>query len=168
MPAAGDRILATDTATLTSYVLTPPICRLIQQAAQTITAGTTPALTFGAGSEDIDTNNFHDPTTNNTRITPSIAGYYEFDAMLHVVPVANAINLQIFIMKNGVIAPPGWFWAPAFTNTGYSGYSGKTILSANGTTDFFEARAGVATQNATTQVSGGINSTFQCTFLRPL
>ena len=168
MPAAGDRILATDTATLTSYVLTPPICRLIQQAAQTITFGTTPALTFGAGSEDIDTNNFHDPTTNNTRITPSIAGYYEFDSMLHVVMGSSSANLQIFIMKNGVIAPPGSFQATGFTNAGFSAYSGKTILSANGTTDFFEARAGVGTANATTQVSGGINSTFQCTFLRPL
>ena len=58
----GDETMAND--------VNSPKVRLVQQAAgvQTIATSDT-TLTFGSGSEDYDTNGWHDETTNPSRIT---------------------------------------------------------------------------------------------------
>lgn len=50
-------------------------CRISDTAAQSIANNTLVALAFAA-ADTYDANGFHDPVTNNTRITPNVAGKY--------------------------------------------------------------------------------------------
>jgi hypothetical protein len=76
MVAAGDPVESTNITTVEDYTIRKPLVRLIQSVVQSIPHDTDTAFTFTAGSEDIDTHGFHDETTNPSRITPSVAGYY--------------------------------------------------------------------------------------------
>src|SRR3982750_3036163 len=94
MVAAGDIVYASDVQTVKDYTTGRPLVRLIQQVAQSVTSQVTPAtaVTFGASSESIDTHGFHDTVTNNTRITPNIAGYYRATG---IVWLAGATTTQV-------------------------------------------------------------------------
>lgn len=173
MVATGGKWLANDINTLITLTLNRPLVRLIQQAAQSIATTTDTALTFGAGSEDIDTHGFHDTSTNNTRITPTVAGYYQ---LYGVVWWGNADNITSYhagIGKNGSVAArqrtlmPATLLPAATTRS----INAAAILSANGTTDYFELfgqqnRATPA--SLSTNVGGTFSSMFECMYLRPL
>lgn len=163
--AAGDRAYWSDVAN----TINKPLVRLIQAAAQSIPNTTTTALTFGAGSEDIDTHNFHDTVTNNSRITPNVAGYYR--VTVTYASVANvATQLFAVVGKNGTagFVQPLVRHTPAATSAAKA-VSATAIASANGTTDYFE---GLVNQNSggalNTQVGGSVNSVLEVEYLRPL
>ena len=169
--AAGATVDATDIVDLQGKTTGRPLVKLIQQVAQTgITTGSDTVLTFGSGSEDIDTHGYHDTATNNSRVTPQLAGYYR----LTVRPIL-AFNTTTtaghgFVRKNGTIVERGGNSKPTGTvnvNVGLGEFS--TILSANGTTDYFEAGFQVtATANQATNVTAGSASVFIVEFIRPL
>jgi hypothetical protein len=123
----------------------PPRIRLVTNATQaTLTSGTAVAIAFGVGTEITDPNGFHDEVTNNTRVTPNIAGTYEIRGAVAFGGRTDYTSVQAFVRTNAATV-----WAPA----------GKVILSAtqinstlmvpfgpllipfNGSTDYVELMA---------------------------
>jgi hypothetical protein len=170
MPSSGDNVKALDYTTLASYTSGRPVGRLIQQAAQSIPGNTNTLLLFGAGSTDIDTHSYHSESVNTSRVTPLLAGYYRFTAAYVTVARGDYNNIGCAIFKNGATAGT---WA----RRGESAFNvvksimSTAILSANGSTDFFEMMvyqintAAVASNSST---GGGFASVLEWDFLRPL
>lgn len=169
--AVGQRLTATLLQTLADYTVNKPLVRLVQQSAQSLTDNTDTALTFGAGSEDIDTDNFHDETTNNTRITPTVAGYYLCRATLFVVAATDYASLQIQIKRSNAVIPSSHRVGPNATNASRSVQVSTGPILMNGSTDYLEAWAlqDNAANAARNTASTGSNTSciFECEFMRP-
>ena len=170
MPASGDKIYAADVDDLGDYTIRRPLVRLIQQSAQSLTDNTATAITFGASSEDIDTHGFHDTATNNSRITPTIAGYYLCTGILWLGGATTLAQMWSAIYKNGASVLINRC-KPDLANTTAPSVQVSTIVSLNGSTDYVELYAlqddtGGAARNTTT---GAANAcTLEAIFLRPL
>lgn len=165
--AAGDKAFWSDVAN----AIRPPTVQLIQQAAQLIVSNLFTALTFGAGSEDIDTDNFHDTAVNPSRITPTVAGYYLLAGVYVTTARADYQNIGATIRKNGAEAGTWSRRGESTFNVIKSAVAPPVILPANGSTDYFElfayqVNAAAAATNSST--GGGVTSIFTCTFRRPL
>lgn len=146
-----------------------PLVRLIQTAAQSYTSGTVAALTFGTGSNSIDTNSFHSETTNNSRVTPSVPGYYEVQTDISFATGASSYTqITAAVAKNGTRVDPQDVRRP---DPGTPATSAETsaLATSNGLTDYFE---GWGSQNSSgaqnTNQNGGFRCTLQVKFLRPL
>jgi len=94
---------------------------------QTITAGAWTKIQLN--SEDVDTDSSYDPTTN-FRFTPKVAGYYQINTLIYCG--GNAAESNVAVYKNGAF----FALVQLFTVAGPQGRS--VIVSANGTTDYFE------------------------------
>lgn len=145
-----------------------PVVQLVQQAAQSFNSNATAALTFGASSEIIDTHNFHDTVTNNTRITPSIAGYYRFTGGVTFSGATTTQSVHAIIGKNGSGQQSVRVKHGNFNNTSSSFVS--CILQMNGTTDYAEllgvqVDSGAAARNSS--VIAGQSSYFECEYIGP-
>ncbi len=170
--AAGDPVNSADLTTLQDYTIRKPICRLLQQSAQSLTNNTTTAITYGSGSEDIDTHNFHDPTTNNTRITPTIEGYYR--VMVHTAmntPSSAYTQITATIRKVGTSVEPQVIMRPDAASIAGSTAQTTATVYMNGTTDYLEHFAnqqngGAAAQN--TSATTGFRCVFEVVFERPV
>lgn len=160
--AAGDKAYWSDVAN----AIRPPRVRLVQQALQSIPNVTATALTFGAGSEDIDTHNFHDTATNPSRITPTVAGDYQVTITVSFAS-NTATQLYAVVGKNGTPVQPLERQTPAATAAAKT-VAAQATVSCNGTTDYLE---GLGSQNSggalNTQVGGGINSVLEAIYLGP-
>jgi hypothetical protein len=168
--AAGDPIRATDDDVITQASSAKPLCRLIQTVAQGIPTATASAITFAAASEDIDTNGWHDTVTNNTRITPNIAGYYRINGgyASATITLSAAQEIDAAIAKNGTSVPSG-NWVPGVVTAANVMVTADCIQSANGTTDFFEIKANQTSGGTVnTNLSGRLTSFLEVEFLRPL
>jgi hypothetical protein len=91
---------AADFAKLAALYQAPPSCRAFHNAAQAIANTTIAALAFNA--ERFDTHAFHDPATNNSRLTvpAGLGGLYLLGG--HVTWAAGAGNRrQVAIRLNG-------------------------------------------------------------------
>lgn len=136
-----------------------PVGHLIQQSGQSITNGGAAALTFGTGSEVFDTHNFHDTSTNNTRVTPNVPGYYRFTASVNF-PAATYTQMGIAVSKNGTRLSPQTISRPD-PASGSQQIQTTVTAVANGTTDYFEA---VASQSSGSSQTTGVSSTFETSF----
>jgi hypothetical protein len=158
--AAGDKAFWSDLAN----AVNPPIVKLVQQATQLISAAV--ALTFGAGSEEIDTHNFHDPATNPSRITPTVPGTYRVTATLNMQAGTYSSLLMVF-RKNGANTTPLVTYRPDPASATAAAQL-TTLLTANGTTDYFEIIVQTTPAGTTSIASGGVQaSTFECEYKRP-
>jgi len=155
--ASGDTVFSSDFG--------KPIVRLLQQAVQSI-GSTNTALTFGTGSTDIDTDSMHSETVNTTRITPTKAGYYLFSGT-YVTDLTTAAFIAVTLGKNAAVVQPRAQIYHAVTSA-VKTVATSAILSANGTTDFFELFALNSGGATNTKVGSGFNSVFECQFLRAL
>lgn len=143
-----------------------PVGVLKQQAAQLLASGTSTAITFGSGSEDIDSHNFHDVTTNNTRVTPTIAGYYRITGHLSM-PSLGLTQVAAAIAKNGTRVSPQAIMRPD-TVAASSTAQTTVILNMNGTTDYFELFGQQNSAGANnTNVSAGFESTLSWDYIGP-
>ncbi len=142
-----------------------PLVRLVQAVAQSIADNTVTALTFS--TEDLDTHGFHSTSSNTSRITPTVAGYYRLHGVYLTTYPSSLATMGAAIGKNGSAQAP---WARGNPNLGGSRTSEVTaILSANGSTDYFELLAYQdSAGSANTAVGGAFSSVFECEFLRPL
>lgn len=163
MPA-GDRMFWSDVADS----IRPPIVRLVQQALQAMANATNVALTFTAGSEEIDTHNYHDTTTNPSRITPAKAGRYRVYGCVQVASTGALTILTAYIGKNGVAVQPFKRSKPGAAATTCA-QDVQAIVELNGSSDYVELY-GNQTSGASlnTQASGGVNSTLELEYLGPL
>lgn len=171
MVAAGDPVSSSDVTGTEDYTIRKPIVRLIAQATQSLTNNTTTALTYGAGSEDIDTHGYHDTSTNPTRVTPLIAGYYRVTVNTAMAAPTTAYSqVAAAIAKNGTRAAPQAIVRPDVASIAGASAQTTQIVLMNGTTDYLEHMAsqinGAATAQSTT-ASAGFQSTFEVVFERP-
>jgi hypothetical protein len=167
---AGGPVQSADVTALAALTTGRPLVRLVQQATQSLADNTVTALTFGAGSEVFDTHGFHDVVTNNTRITPSVAGYYRAVGALWIPNATTTASMEARINKNGTVQQIGRT-KPDTANAIGSSVTVECIVSMNGTTDYVEL-AGMQDDTGgtarSTSVSTGFSSTFELEFLRPL
>lgn len=174
MVATGGKFLAADLNTLITLTLNRPLVRLQQQATQSVPSLTDTAITFGAGSEDIDTHGFHDTSTNTSRITPSVAGYYQVSGNVWWGNDADLKSYHAAIAKNGSVVARNRVLLPnatVVTDATTRSHSAFAILSSNGSTDYFELMGQQQQQAAgalSTSVSGSFSSVLECIYLRPL
>jgi hypothetical protein len=167
--AAGGRIFASDILAIIAGTTGKPVCRLIQQSAQSLTDNTEAALTFGAGSEAVDSHGFHDTSVNPSRITPNKAGWYTLRGILTVPALATYASIQVAIRKNGANIPSVIREGPNATASSRS-VQVAILEQANGTTDYFEV-AGYQDNTAnsaqnTPSTGGSFSCVFECVFER--
>jgi hypothetical protein len=88
-------------------------------------------------TEVFDTNSNYDNATNY-RFTPTVAGYYQFNAA--VVATGTTLNyLQAVLVKNG--SAPGFTGSYVTTASGEGGSSVSALIYLNGSTDYVELYA---------------------------
>lgn len=142
-----------------------PIGRIVASGTQSLTDNTITAIIFSAADE-IDTHGFHDPSSNNTRVTPNIAGYYEFTGTVMFSSRDDYNDVNSWIRKNGGTNLAPAFRAPYATDSGNALFPGViagttyATQSMNGTTDYIEL---VAQQNNAANVSANTNQSNQFT-----
>lgn len=174
--AVGQRLTAELLQSLADYTVNAPLVRLVQPSTgspQSLPHNTSTALQFGTGSTVYDTHNFHDESTNNTRITPTVAGYYEVNGIVFFNSRTDYTLLYASIGLNGSEWGTGPRLIKASTATGSAAQSQHITpleVLMNGSTDYLELRA-IQTNaaSAASSVNGGVPflSVFQCKFLRP-
>lgn len=102
----SDTILAADynsgPAAANTFLTTVPIFMGYNSAGQTFTSGTGAAVALDA--ENVDSDNGHSNTVNNSRYTAQVAGWYAVSGVISYA--ANATNVRIaYIQKNGTTTP---------------------------------------------------------------
>lgn len=175
MAASGDPVVALDLTTLQTYTSARSLVRLVATSTQSLTNNTNTAILFGAGSEDIDTHNYHDTATNTSRVTPTLAGYYECFGTIMFGARTDYTNLNAWIRKSGAsnlaggTRNGGAFGSPAGSqvNTGVA----FATVSCDGVTDYIElvgnqSNTAAAAQN--TNQSSQFSSCLEVRYLRPL
>lgn len=169
----GSTYLADYTA-LAAASINKPLVRLIQQSAQSLASNTDVAITFGASSEDVDTHGFHDTSTNTSRITPTVGGWYRLTGTVAYAADTDLVDYYASFGKNGSIITPRVRTILASTATTSTGRAIQVVVmqQANGSTDYFELfgrqlQAAAASLN-TNAGATTLASVFECEYLRPL
>lgn len=130
-------------------------CKLAQQSGQNIPDGSDTVLTFGSGSEEIDTHGWHSTSSNTSRITVDRTGYYEVTAQVAYAFNTTLNYCDIAIRKNGSTLYRSGNLAPTgANNVSKSGGSITELIAAN-SGDYFEASA---LQNSTGDVAQTTNT----------
>lgn len=87
-------------------------------------------------TEDLDTYNWHDPSTNPSRITPTIAGWYNVKGTVHLAGSATSHRRAAAVRLNG-----GTLYYGNLTSATINATQGNSVehdLFLNGTTDYVE------------------------------
>lgn len=155
-----------------TLVCVTPCIKLIQQSSQNIPNNTTTALQFGVGSTDYAHGgavSWHDETTNNTRITPTIAGVYTFNGSvaLNNSPGGNYTQLLVGVYKNGTRIDGPTTTRPDPTIAGMSSQVHVSTVM-NGTTDYVELEIIQQNTGPSTVTTNGVatlRSTFEARLL---
>lgn len=166
--AAGAPISASTINDLIRYGPNKPAGRIRQGTAQTGVLNTTAtAITFAAADEN-DTHAFHDPTTNNTRVTPTVAGIYRVTGGVAIGGQTDFTQVQAYVGRNGTALAPAHRITPGATsNTLVLPVSAE--VQCNGSTDYFEiyyqaSRSGAGT--SATVVSSQFASVLEWEWVR--
>jgi hypothetical protein len=116
-----------------------PLGRIVASGSQVLADNTQVAITF-SGTDDIDTHGQHNPASNNTRVTPNVAGYYRFSGTVFFAAQTTPVISDAGFRLNGTtnIAAAGRF-VPGSGN-GFS-LSSTVMQLMNGTTDYVELMA---------------------------
>jgi hypothetical protein len=155
-----------------------PVVRLVAQSSQSAASNTTVQVQFGTSSEIIDNYNFHSEVTNNTRVTPSVAGYYKVTGHAAFGARDDYRITDSYLRLNGTTTVPGSSGRvnyPTFSGTNSTTSSSvmthsEAIIAFNGTTDYVELMAvqtNVAAANPNLVVSGQFASVLQLEYLGP-
>ena len=172
MPA-GDIILYSDVLALINATLQKPKVKLVQQTAQSLTHNTDTPLTFGTGSEVIDSRGWHNESSNTTRVTPDIPGWYLCIGLVFVEGANTVTNIGACVRLNGTVQSPRQRMPiPATTFT--KSVQITNSVPCNGTTDYlelagyqFDTTAGTPL-NRNTTVGGSFASVFEVIYDRAL
>jgi len=171
--AALSQNLAEDVDTVLLAELTEaasvPFVRLVAQAVQSMTSGVAAAITYGASSEEADTHNFHSTTTNPTRVTPNVPGWYECVVTFSMGSAAIS-QMLTGVKKNGTNHNPLVVLRPDVVAAAASNVQAVVSVSCNGSTDYIEhiGQYNSVTTPLNTSISAGVACTFEVTWKRPL
>jgi len=120
-----------------------PACQ-VRMTGQSITDAVPVVLVFDTdttGTEDLDLLGWHENTTEPSRITPTIAGWYRASAGAVLFQSdGDYIRAFVEILKNGAFPTP-LLRTEAPGNMTPSISLGTRLLQMNGSTDYLEARA---------------------------
>jgi len=164
----GDIIYAVDINAIYEASVDRPACILQQTVSQSIPDNTTTAITFT--TETLDTHGFHSTSSNTTRITPTVAGWYRFHGVVWAPSLGTYATVVAGISKNGTTQTSPERHATPPTSGSFTDTVGGTY-SANGTTDYFELtmlQDNTANSAQNTLVSGSNACYFECVFERGL
>lgn len=169
MATAGSRVKSADIASLESYVNSRPIGRIYQGAAQSIAHNSDVALTWD--SEVYDTASQHDISTNPSRVTPNVAGYYRFRVCAYLAANTDYTQIRLRFRFNGGDVAPETRWASTGTTSQISSFQCEVMLDFNGSTDYIEAfirhtNGAAAARN--TSVANPVITLLEWEFIRPL
>ena len=160
-----------DILALVAATSSKPIVKLVQQSAQALADNTEAAITFGAGSEVVDSHGFHDTGVNPSRITPNRPGWYTLRGTLTLPALTTYASVQVGIRKNGANVASVVRDGPNATGSARS-LQVAVLEQANGTTDFFEVSAlqdnTANTAQNTPSNGGSLSCVFECVFERNL
>lgn len=151
-------------------VINKPLVRLVANATQTLASGSNVMIQYGTGSTSIDTDNFHNEALLNTRITPTVPGYYEARVTLAVAARSDYNFIETGVMRNGSAVAPHNRVGPN-TNSSFRSVTASALVSMNGTTDYVEQRgsqANTAAVSVSTNQSSQYSSVFELEYKRPL
>lgn len=143
------------TADLLNAATYRPYCKMHQTVSQTgIGTSTIVFLTFT--TEDHDPEGWHDNVTNNTRVTPNIAGEYEVTVEGVLVSSTTVLALWAGIYLNGVQYSRSGNHKSSSNNNSTASPTWTDTVTLNGTTDYLEMALGVVSSVTTeaTNVSG--------------
>jgi hypothetical protein len=154
--AAAQIALDTDFAAISAGSNLKPIGRCAQTVAQSGWANNT-GIPITFTTEDVDSGNAHNNVTNNTRITPTKAGWYRVHGSVSFAGQTDYTTIEVFLRSNGTGGyPPAGRISPSAANQTL--VIGTTALILfNGTTDYVELLARTVRSGAGT--SGTVVST---------
>ena len=132
-----------------------PIGRIVADSTQTMADDTQVAIAFAAADE-IDTHGQHNPSSNNTRVTPNVAGYYRFTGTVFFIALTSGQTIDATFRKNGTTSLPASGRKQGATVQ--ESVHTTVIVSMNGSTDYMELTgrqnsAGSSTTNQSLQFS---------------
>jgi len=111
-------------------------------------------------TEEYDTNN----NFASSRFTPTVAGYYQFNATVSFASVGTAGQMLVSLYKNGTRSMDGMLLSQTATASCYSTVSG--ILYCNGSTDYVEVYAYQSTGSTQTLGGGALSQAFTGAMVR--
>lgn len=130
--------IATEIVDTVSFLLNPPMIKVHQTSAQSVPDSTWTAVSWNV--EDIDPYNFHSTTTNPTRVTPTVAGWYRgWYSFGFVEGTTTDTSRSGYIAKNGVETRSRHNARPHAVSTQSRAPRGVPFyIDLNGTTDYVE------------------------------
>jgi hypothetical protein len=157
--ASGAPILASTINDLIKYGPAKRQCQLEGQSNTSLASGSNVAVPFSAGSEVFDDDNWHDTTTNNTRITPTTAGRYRVSGRAVLTANINCTAVATVLFKNGsVIAASGNHKPNGTNNIALMTPYIETYVDMNGTTDYVELYINQTSAAAAAQTTNNTSS----------
>ena len=121
--------------------LEPALCHLVQQSAQTgWTSNTLTAVTFGSGSEVIDTDSIHDEASNTSRLViGKRLGWWEVSGVYAAASNSATSIIRAAMYKNGAVIN-GSFGGLQLSSTGsfYTVSTPRLLVEATSDTDHVE------------------------------
>lgn len=121
----------------------------------TVPNATFTVIPFGSGTETIDVGGWHDTATNNSRITPTVAGVYRITGFFD--SASGGADYIIYRAKKNGAAQNG---SAQYVGTNIVADTNiNVIVEANGSTDYFEVEG---------YQTGASSTTFTCQFAMEL
>jgi hypothetical protein len=150
LPDETGTVLSTATA---GVPVNGPAFSYYQSSAQTLASSTTTKLTFTTSEFDTTGGMFASST-----FTPTVAGYYQASGGLQVA--ASATVMVIYLYKNGTLYKQLVSSNPSTLSGGY----GSALVYLNGSTDYIEIYANLATGQALNATAANVY--FQAAMIR--
>lgn len=136
-----------------------PLC-VLENTSQAIANSTNTAVAFA--SEVLDPLNWHNNVTNNTRVTPNIAGFYLVTMQMNDINGAGQTRAALSLNKNG--AEVTGVRIRMDTTGEDDDFALPGYVQCNGTTDYLEM---VVLQNNSGGVTRTITARFTVQFVHP-
>ncbi len=131
---AGQKPVAADFDKLAASSWNRPAGRLVQAVAQSLADNTFVAIQFAAADE-LDSDGYHNPSVNNTRVTPTRAGWYRFNGAVWFEALSTPVKTAATFRKSGTLLAP--INEDAASVRAHARLV-SMLISCNGTTDYVE------------------------------
>jgi hypothetical protein len=120
-------------------LMSRPVCQVVTSGPPSIPSGGSAAALPFAGTDEIDPFNWHNPASNNTRVTPTIAGWYQTVASVDWGDDSDYTNLIIDVRRNGsTIGTTFALDMPQGDVSNFRGSLTTPLILLNGSSDYLE------------------------------